>query len=214
MISEDELSAELVLPPLRGKPPVDFQATVKALVERHRIVDVDREALHAGLEAAGLSDDAPVRCVIATGEPAVGEDGTIEWLGAFFESQAIHMPNGAVDHYHHTKVSVYEGQPLVQIHPPTGGRPGRTVCGGTIKPVPGQPAKLEFDDSVRPDERTPDVLCAARAGMVECYRDRLTVSEVQIVDAVDFATGSIDFEGAVQVRNTVAPKFSVVGTAP
>ena len=212
-VSSDGLVAELALPPMKGAPTPDLEALVEELRSAHGLVDVDTDAVEALVAEALDSESKSTTAVVARGtEPIDGEDGTVEWLGDFFESQAIRLPNGAVDHYHHTKVSVYEGQPIVQLHPPTRGTPGRDVRGQTIKSEAGTEVDLEFDETVVRDPHDPSVLCAGRAGMVESYRGTVTVSEVQIVEAVDFATGSIDFEGAVQVRNAVAPKFSVVGT--
>jgi len=212
-ISDDGLKAELTLPSLHGASRPDVDAIIDELKTEHKIAAPDVGAVEYAIEQALASESRPVTATIAEGQaPVKGEDGAIEWLGDFFESQAIRMPDGSVDHYHHTKVSVYEGQPLVQIHPPTSGHSGRTVRGKPIKPASGTPVELEFDETIKREERNPNILCAAHSGMVECYRGKVTVSNVQIVEAVDFSTGSIDFEGAVQVRNGVAPKFSVVGS--
>lgn len=212
-VSPDGLVATLVLPPLRNASAPDLGALVDVLESEHGLVDVDADRLEFGIEQARGSESQPVTIVVAEGEePVDGEDGSIEWLGDFFESHAIHLPNGAVDHYHHTRVSVRAGQPLVRLHPPTTGCPGRTVRGESIEAKPGVAASLEHDETVRPDERDPSVLVSTRAGLVESCRGTITVSELQVVESVDFSTGSIDFEGAVHVRDSVAAKFSVVGT--
>ena len=212
-VSEDRMTAKLTLPPLRGAPTLEADAVVEFLKDEHRLVDVDADAVAEALNEASHLESEPTTVVVAVGtEPVDGVNGELEWLGDFFESRAIRLPNGAVDHYHHTKVSVYEGQPILCVHPPSKGTPGRDVHGATIKANPGVPATVEYDETVKRDPRDPNLVCAARSGMVEYYRGKITVSEVQIVEAVDFSTGSIDFEGAVQVRNSVAPKFSVIGT--
>ena len=212
-ISEDRMTATLTLPPLMGAPTPDPSAIVEYLRDEHRLVDVDKDAVdQAVIEATG-SESKATAVVVARGAEAVpGEDGRLEWLGDFFESRALKMPDGRVDHYHHTKVSVCEGQPILKIHPPSRGQPGTDVVGNTVKAHPGSEAEIELDETVRRDERDASLVCAARPGMVEFYRGKVLVSEVLIVDEVDFSSGSIDFEGAVQVRNSVAPKFTVAGS--
>lgn len=212
LVADDGLTAELVLPPLAGTPPPDPQTIVDALHDEHGLVDVDEKAVDEAIGMAMEGTEKSVNVVVARGTvPRPGENGTIEWLGDFFESQAIQLPDGTVDHYHHTKISVKAGQPIATVHPPTTGTVGRTVKGKVIKPDPGSAATIDFDETVVRSDDDPNLLCAGRAGMVESYRGKITVSEVQIVEAVDFSTGSIDFEGAVQVRGIVEPKFSVVG---
>lgn len=214
-ISEDRLEATLVLPPLRNARAPEPGALVERLRGEHRLVDVDVDEVERMLEEALDTESESTSAVVARGQPPVdGCDGTLEWLGNFFESRVLRLPDGSVDHYHHTKVSVYEGQPILKIHPPTRGTAGTDVIGQKIAPTPGAPAPLECDDAVRRDERNADLVCAARAGMVEYSHEKLTVSELQVIEQVDFASGSIDFEGAVQVRGTVMPKFSVIGTGP
>ena len=212
-LSEDRLTATLTLPPLRGVAAPAAAVLVERLRGDHRLVDVDVDALECALDAALDEDEEPTSVVVARGRaPVAGENGHLEWLGDFFESRAIRLPDGAVDHYHHTKVSVYEGQPILKVHPPTAGTPGTDVTGRRIAADPGAPAPLDCDETVRRHEHDDDLVCAARPGMVEYYHEKLTIAELQVVDQVDFSTGSIDFEGAVQVRGTVMPKFSVVGT--
>lgn len=212
-IAEDRLSATITFPPLKNSRRPEQREVRRSLLTDHKLQEIDEDALTDAIAHAVRSDEQPVSRVIATGCAAIdGEDGVIEWLGDFFESHIITLPNGSVDHYRHTKVSVYEGQPLVHVHPPTKGTPGRDVCGRVLKPSEGKPAQLEHDDTVRKEQRNAEILVSARPGMVEHARGKITVSDLQIVEAVDYATGSIEFEGAVQVRNQVDPNFSVYGS--
>lgn len=212
-IADDRLSATITFPPLKGARRPEMREVTRTLREEHRLEVIDEDALTDAIAHAMHADEQSVSRVIATGTaPVNGEDGVIEWLGDFFESHLITLPDGSVDHYRHTKVSVYEGQPLAHVHPPTRGIVGRDVCGRVLKPVEGKPAQIDFDDTVRPEPHDAEILVAARPGLVEFARGKVTVSDLQVVEAVDFATGSIEFEGAVQVRNQVDPKFSVYGS--
>lgn len=211
-ISEDRLTATITFPPLKNARRPEQRVVTRVLTDEHKLRDIDQDALTDAIARAVRTEEGTVSRVIATGTPAVdGQDGRMEWLGDFFQSRAITLPDGSVDHYRHTKVSVYEGQPLVQLHPPSKGTPGRDVCGRTLKPAEGKPVQLEHDETVRAEPRNPQILVSARPGMVEHARGKLSVSDLQVVDAVDYSTGSIEFEGAVQVRNHVDPKFSVYG---
>ena len=212
-ISDDRLIATLTLPPLRGAAVPAPAVLVERLRGKHRLVDVDVDAVEQALDTALDTETETTPTVVARGlAPTDGEDGHLEWLGDFFDSRAIRLPSGAVDHYHRTKVSVFEGQPILRVHSPTTGTPGTDVTGRRIAATPGAPAPLECDDTVRRHEHDSRLVCAARPGMVEYSHGELTVGDLQVVEQVDFSTGSIDFEGAVHVRGTVMPKFSVVGT--
>ena len=209
-VSPDRLEARLAFAPFdRQKMPCSTDV-VRGLGQLEGLVFLDEEAVEQALEAAAGQVEPPPKRVIARGEAAIdGEDGRLEWLGEFFESEVVRLPDGSVDHYHRTQVSVYEGQALVRIHPPTHGRAGCDVFGEKIKPKPGKPAPIKLDPTVRRDGRDPQVVVAARPGLVEYKGSKLSVSDVLDLDRVDFASGSVEFEGAVQVHHDVHPRFSV-----
>jgi uncharacterized protein len=202
---------------VRGRDRLlEVRDLVRSLLEDHQLVGIleDKVADAAATAAtAGETDQMPGVCIARGIAPTPGEDGSLKWLGEFFDSRAITMPDGSVDHYHHTRCSVYEGQPLVEIVPPTAGVPGMDVYGNELPATPGHPAPLQADAGVEREAENEEVFIAARGGQVEYNNGRLGVSELLTVKEVDYSVGSIDFDGAVEVHGDVGARFEVRGGA-
>ncbi len=215
-ISPDGMEA-LLFVEVRGRDRrLQVRDVVRALREDYELVSVDDEKVTEAIAVAALAEEGealPGICVARGMEAVEGEDGSLVWLGEFFESRAIVLPDGSVDHYHHTRSSVYEGQPLVELRPPTEGTPGRDVRGKPRPAVAGRPVTLVLDAGVAEDPDHPEIIVATRGGQVEFDHDHLGVSELLRVQEVDYSVGSIDFDGSVEVQGNVGAQFEVRGGA-
>lgn len=209
-VAPGNLEAFVTFLPFSRKKLPPLREVVRVLIADQKLVFVDEKAVSDALaDGAGAIDAAKPRR-IATGDAAVdGEDGSIEWLGEFFESRVVQLPDGSVDHYRRTQIDVYEGQQLLRIHPPTKGHAGVDVFGNKIKPKPGKEVPLRYDAYARRDASDPNVLVAARPGTVEYTRGVLKIDDVKVVENVDYSVGSIDFEGSVHVRKDIDAKFEI-----
>lgn len=215
-VSDDRQSASLRIHARGRSSRLEVRSVLRELERDHHLREVDEDALVHAITAATLAEpgDELPEVVVARGRPPErGHDGELVWLGEFFESHAITLPDGSVDHYHHTRRSVYEGQPLLEIRPPTPGRPGVDVLGEELPAPAGQPATLQLQEGARFAPDRDDLVIASRGGTVEFSDGRLGVSELLEVEDVDYGVGSIDFDGSVRVLGNVAARFGVRGGA-
>ncbi len=168
----------------------------------------------ADLYGAGTTD---VKDIVARATPPQrGVDGRIEWelgfdpnaVGSAARSEAVGVTS-SVDHYkgqEHTRVKC--GQTIGRVVPPTAGIDGKNVRGEVLSAVPGKPAKLELDASLRLGCEG-DII-AVTDGLLSMNGARLALSNVlTIPNEVDFSVGHIDFDGDVQIARGVRTGFKV-----
>ncbi len=209
-LDEDELEARLLLEPGCRLGPQDVPDLLADLTGERGLVEVDEAALREALADGDVDPSETRRIVVARGTPPEpGRDGAIEWLGTFFESCPLTRPDGSIDWYHRNKRSVEPGAEIARIHPPRPGRPGLSVRGEELPPPEALPVELELTDGAVWADADASLVLAARGGMVEHARGRLDVCPLHEVDAVDFGTGAIDFDGTVHVRGDVKDLFSI-----
>ena len=110
-------------------------------------------------------------------------------------------------------VTVYIGEKIGKIHPPTFGEPGKDVFGQKIPGIPGDPAKVILEKNAERDEE--GYIIATASGELIIKKDiegtlYLSVKEVYEINAdVDFNTGNVKFPGKVIIRGSVRPDFVV-----
>jgi len=215
-VSDDAMEATLYIE-VRGREHLlELSGLVHELMSVHELCGVLEPAVEEAIALAANAEESgalPGVCVARGVAPITGDDGTLEWLGEFFETRALNLPDGSVDHYHHTRCSVYEGQPLAQLHPPTNGTEGLDVFGHEIASSPGKPFALRLDAGAERHSSDENLLVASRGGQVEFDQGRLGVSELRIVKEVDYSVASIDFDGSVEVQGDVGARFEVRGGA-
>lgn len=144
-----------------------------------------------------------------------GEDGQIVMAVADDLAKAEPDEGGAgtVDFRNvQSFLNVNEGDLVATITPPGAGKPGRTVTGKIIPPLPGAPFKLEIGQNVRlsADEQS---VYATGTGRV-CVREKvISVEDVYVIDGnVGFKVGNISFKGYVEVKGDVLDGFFVKAT--
>ena len=211
MTSLDGLNARLTLvPPKGGKPAT--KADLLTLIQSKGIVEgvlVD-EVNRAILE--GKADDL----VIARGrEPVVGEDGRLEsLLPETRERVPSIQPCGRTDYRDLGDVQiVHAGDALMRRHPPTRGTEGLSVLGRPIPAKAGRDARFAAGlRGVAPSPDDPDLLVAATDGQPLRVKNGVMVEPIYTVDTVNMATGNINFDGTVRVRNDVQAGMTIRAT--
>jgi hypothetical protein len=108
-----------------------------------------------------------------------------------------------------------EGDWLGERIEPTEGTPGRSVFGEIVKPQPGKQEKLIYDRKTIKanidEEKGITTLTAKRVGAVVYENGILSVCNyLEITGRVSFETGNIDFDGYVDIKQSVEDNFSVV----
>lgn len=207
-VSDDQLEASITIP--RGVdeiPPLsDF---LRHLSEDEGLIGIDEEALGELLEAAEGGRRAGPQVIARGVEPVDGADARLDWMGEFFERVAIERPDGSVDHFRRNKTSVPPNTVLAAWIPPQEGQPGKTVRGQRLDAEPGRPWRPKLHHTVSWTDENQTHIESLVGGQVEYAKERVSVSQVYKVTAVDFGSSSIDFDGAVDVNGDVLEGFDV-----
>lgn len=146
--------------------------------------------------------------------PIPGKDATIR-MYEIKKSEPVLYQDGSVNHYELNLINrVDEGDWLGERLEPTEGIDGINVFGEEVSAPKGQQEKLKYDrntvDVEFDEEKGITTLYAKRMGAVVYLQDTISVSNyIEITGNVSFSTGNVDFDGFVDVKNTVDDNFSV-----
>lgn len=177
----------------------------------------ENASVEYGLDVINLISEikAGVPFVIAKGlKPIPGKDAIIK-LYELDEVKPEEIGDGKVNYYELNLINkVYADDWLGERIEPTEGTPGRTVFGEIVKALPGKQERLMYDrKTIREEldsEKGITTLRAKRMGAVVYENGILTVSNyLEISGKVSFDTGNIDFDGYVDVKDSVDDNFSV-----
>ncbi len=153
--------------------------------------------------------------VIARGmHPLQGEDAIIH-LYEIEEAKPQIYQDGKVNHYELNLINkVEEGEWVGERIEPKDGIPGRTVYGEIVPAVQGHQEKLIYDrksiQAVTDMEHGKTILRAKRVGAVVYENGVLSVCNYLEIDGkVSFKTGNVDFDGYVDIKDSVEDNFSV-----
>lgn len=182
------------------------------------VSEAGKLGIQTGLDVPMILDNMKViePFEIAIGiEPIQGKDAKIR-LYEIEEAKPEIFQDGKVNHYELNLINkVVEGEWVGERIEPTEGMPGRTVFDEIIPAVPGKQERLIFDRKTirtRYDENKGiTTLLAKRVGAVVYENGVLTVCNyLEITGKVSFETGNIDFDGYVDIKDTVEDNFSVI----
>lgn len=146
--------------------------------------------------------------------PIAGKDAIITMF-EIKKSEPVLYQDGSVNHYELNLINrVDEGAWLGERIEPTEGIPGMNVFGEEVEAPKGQQEKLKYDrntvDAKYDEDKGITTLYAKRMGAVVYMQDNISVSNyIEISGDVSFNTGNVDFDGYVDVKNTVEDNFSV-----
>lgn len=210
-VSLDGLAARLsIVPPRGGKPAT--KADLLALLGARGIVEgLQLEEVNRAI-AAGRANDV----LIARGrEPEHGADG---WLECLLPESRERVPSirpcGRTDYRDLGDIQVvHAGDPLMRRHPPQPGIDGIDVYGRAIAARAGRDQRFAAGlrgTAIAADD--PDLLVAAGDGQPVRVHGGVMVEPVFTVDAVNIATGNINFDGSVRIRNDVQAGMTVRAT--
>lgn len=153
--------------------------------------------------------------------PIDGEDAKVAWkveiAGAASDddpSRIKHDESAAkVDHREVRKaITVNAGDMILSITPPTLGQSGRDIFGKILPAKDGRAKDFDCGEGVRTNEHRTEFF-ALETGHVAIENQRITVSPVLKVPAVDFNSGNIEYKGRVEVAKDVNEGFKVTAGA-
>ncbi len=182
------------------------------------IVDACREAgIIFGLDFNKIMQNmVPLeKFTIATGLLPVPGDDAIITLYEIDEVKPQVFDDGKVNHYELNLINkVEKGDWVGERIEPTFGIPGKSVYGALVPSIPGKQKKLVYDKKtimeMLSEDETKTTLTSKRIGAVVYENGILSVCNYLEIDGkVSFETGNIDFDGHVDVKNSVEDNFSV-----
>lgn len=201
------------------------------LVPGHDFSGVTRESVVAiiagsgvvhGLIEAGVSlfvntqnSSKPFRgfCEVAAGTPMRrGENGSIEFhvQPTSMDPRYDQNDSGAIDYKQLNLIeNCFAGQRVASILPPGPGRPGKTVFGDPIPPLPGDPVVVEAGPGVALSVNGRD-FSSEIEGRLVFEENTLSVSPLlEIARDIDYSIGNVDFVGKVTVRGSLLDGFYI-----
>lgn len=149
--------------------------------------------------------------VIAEGVPPTkGKAAEAKWFVDLSEESHVHIVGDQADFRDVRQIAqVKEGDPVLEVIPPTKGEPGTDVQGQPIEGLPGDDLPLRWGENVAFDRET-RVLRAKVAGRVRHASGVVWVDPVYRIETdVDFNTGNVSFEGDISISGSVQDGFEV-----
>jgi len=158
-----------------------------------------------------------VKYVIARGVKAIdGDNAYLKPLVELFV-ESLRAPqkraDGTVDLKDLGKISTIAiGTPVLEKVLLTEGSKGMNVFGESIAPIPGNDINLPTNPSVEVSPDNPNVLLAAKEGLVRFDGKELIVDDVFVLPELDPKKGHIKFKGSVMIHGDVSPDMHLTAT--
>ncbi len=209
-ISADAMAAYLTLEPPSGGRPVSLAMLRQALAQHGIVYGLNETALAQAIEAQQCS-----AVVIASGDlPQPGVPTRYDSLLPSLRQRrraAGESEFGRVDYRDLGNLMVVTvGTPLMRRVPAVQGQDGRNLHGDPLPPplVPDLPFPPNLAGVGLSDD-DPCLLVATQSGVPREVPQGVSVDPVLEVDAVDLASGNIDFDGTLRVRGDIKAGMSV-----
>jgi len=211
-VTPDRMQAVLFLRPAPQGQPLPDQETIRQILDEEGVAFGRLpHAIGHCLEKTGR-EQRPQQAVIALGSlPIKGKDA---WLR--FEMDVGPMPgklmgNGEIDFRDRNMfIAVNQDQVIAVKIPPTMGTPGKDIFGMAITQEPGKDIAILVSDDAAHDAVTGQIR-ATRAGVLSKVSEgSVKVCSRQVIaQDVDFATGHINTNAALEIKGSIMPKFKV-----
>lgn len=197
--------------------PDDFRQANKNELIEFILLACKKEKIIFGVDLNEISTQMrPIeKFTIAKGLlPTSGVDAKVK----LFELEDIKpqiFDDGKVNHYELNLINkVAKGVWVGERIEPTLGIPGKTVLGTLIPAIPGKQVKLIYDHKTITEDLSEDLtkttLTSKKIGAVVYENGILAICNYLEVDGkVSFETGNIDFDGFVEVKQSIEDNFSV-----
>jgi len=210
IISEDKLICWLNLSKtVKGDVP-GVQEVQQMLDEKKIARNLLKKEVLERIFDQGLFDQ---QIVIAEGKSQKdGERGMVKY---YFETDPKSVLKadelGSVDYKETGFIQqVKEGAVVAELIPPKDGIEGLTVTGEVIKAKKYDPEHLPVGKNTAISEKNPNQLVASINGIVTLKHNRVDVDPVLVIDDdIDYSTGNIDYNGAVNIKGGIKAGFSV-----
>lgn len=213
-ISEDKMEATVNLyPPVSNCPELTGEILFDVLTHNGIRFGMTPEYLNELLTRCKEERSLLMNETIARGLlPLNGKDSFLR-----FEIEVGPLPgkllgNGKIDFRERKMfVGVTKGQTIATRIPPTDGTPGLNVLGDEVPQLPGRSLPVTVSDDAEYDEES-GVIRAIRSGILSLVNENsIKVCAKQVISGnIDYNTGNIESQDAVEISGTILPGFKVV----
>ncbi len=214
-VDSDKMTAFLRIDAACGGLPIKGTDLLEALKKSQIIRGVKKQTLQKLYTAsARLKPGEFLEVPIANGKlPVPGDDSKLLYYVQDSKSRVLRpreRSDGTVDMRDLGTIStVYEGQPLAKLVPPTAGIDGFNVAGDVLPTSPGKYMTIRIFDGSKYSEDDPNILVAAISGMPILHPDGVEVDNALCMKSVTVATGHVNFQGSVIINGDVQSGMKV-----
>ena len=212
-VSKDKLEASIII----NMTKKEFEVVEKkSLIEKILLTMQDNGVIYGFNINEIIEKLQPLeKVVVAKGLlPIKGEDAVVTYF-EIEDAKPQVVNDGTVNHYELNLINkVNAGDWVGDRIEPKEGAPGKNVCGEIIPALKGVQEKLKYDHKSIKEEydekQDKTVLYAKRTGAVVYENGLLGVCNyLEIEGKVSFETGNIDFDGFVDVKDSIEDNFTV-----
>ncbi|MFH2121896.1 MAG: FapA family protein [Pseudomonadota bacterium] len=211
-ISPDQMEASLTLyPPLPKTPPLQVDELAELIKQTGIRYGLNRDILQDCLEQSTTESKIITDALVAKGShPIAGLDAHLRFEVEIGSIPGKIMGNGKID-FHERKmfISVRKGQLIATKVPATTGNPGTNVLGHPIPQQQGQNITISAVDNAAYDEESGEIR-AIKPGVLSVVNNTIKVSsKLTIPGDINYSTGNIEANDAVDIGGSVLPGFQV-----
>ena len=208
-ISPDQMEAFIVCIPGGKEVSITQDAVMGMLAAAGVTHGIDPAAEASAVAAFPGTDTMRVRVAVGT-QLMHGTDGSVRLVHEVGSHAGLQTQDGKVDsHRQQLARDVVAGELLAVWTPSTMGFDGKTVTGNELLARPGEECRVSAGGNVK-ESKDGREFRAIIDGILFFEDGRLTVvSSYEVKENVDYATGNIETQHAVNIRKSVRSTFSV-----
>lgn len=212
-IADDRMSATICLyPHIRNCPELSRELLMDILTSQGIRFGISLEHLDRLLSLSKetrslLKDETVARGLL----PLNGKNSFLRFEIEVGPLPGTIMGNGKIDFRERKMfVGVAEGQIIAKRIPATNGTPGLTVTGEEVPQIPGENLPVTVSDDAEYDEES-GIIRAAHSGILSLVNENsIKVCAKQVIQGnIDYNTGNIESQDAVEITGTILPGFRV-----
>ncbi len=212
-ISTNKMAASITLyPHVRGAQKLNPTLLQEILAESEIRFGFSSDHLQRLLHKCKESQSIIFQHTFANGLlPMNGKDSFLRFAIEVGPLPGKMLGNGKIDFRERKMfVGVTKGQTIATRIPATDGTPGIDITGSKIEQLPGRSIAVTVSDDATYDENT-GLITASHGGILSLVNENsIKVCAKQVISGnIDYNTGNIESQDAVEIGGTILPGFKV-----
>ena len=212
-ISADKMKADITLfPPVTGGVELTCDLVKEVFADNDVHFGFHDEQIQQLLNQCKENQEIISREPIAKGIlPLNGKDSYLRFAIEVGPLPGKILGNGKIDFRERRMfVGVKEGQIIATRVPATAGTPGLNIAKEQVPPLPGRELPVTTSDDALYDENNGTIV-AGKSGILSMVGDNsIKVCAKQVISGnIDYSTGNIESQDAVEISGTILPGFKV-----